>query len=62
MSLETATGRAASKPGLTFVILIHQSLRASGMDGERVGLIAHAWARCKTSATTSPSGAVARIS
>jgi hypothetical protein len=28
MSLETATGRAASKPDLTFVILIHQSLRA----------------------------------
>jgi hypothetical protein len=28
MSLQTATGRAASKPDLTFVILIHQSLRA----------------------------------
>jgi hypothetical protein len=28
MSLETATLRAASKPDLTFVILIHQSLRA----------------------------------
>jgi hemerythrin-like domain-containing protein len=28
MSLETATGRAPSKPDLTFVILIHQSLRA----------------------------------
>ncbi len=28
MGLETATGRPASKPDMTFVILIHQSLRA----------------------------------